>query len=73
MNTIYGTPKSASNTARRVIRGLKLSIGIIAATVAYAAIITPILIKIIHRNKSHKEDVIDVTWEDDINDAGVAQ
>jgi hypothetical protein len=51
-----------SNTARRVIRGLTLSLGIIAAAVAYAAVITPILLKIIGDRKHLNDEPIDVAW-----------
>jgi hypothetical protein len=61
-----------SNTAGRVIRGLTLSLGIIAAAVAYAAVITPILLKIIGDRKHLKDEPIDVAWtEDNGHDAEV--
>ncbi len=50
------------STARRVIRGLTLSLGVIAASVAYAAVITPILLKIIGNRKNAQDEPIDVAW-----------
>ena len=44
-------PKRASHSALRLIHGLKLSFGIIAMAVVYAAVVTPALVKIIQRNK----------------------
>ncbi len=55
------------NTARRVIRGLTISLGLLAASVAYAAVITPILVRIIGNKKQSHDEPIDVAWieEDD--------
>jgi len=50
------------STARRVIRGLTLSLGVLAASVAYAAVITPILLKIIGNRKNVLDEPIDVAW-----------
>ncbi|MBS2000833.1 MAG: hypothetical protein U0103_01900 [Candidatus Obscuribacterales bacterium] len=59
------------NTARRVIRGLTISLGLLAASVAYAAVITPILVRIIGNRKHPVDEPIDVAWieEDSENDA----
>lgn len=48
--------KRPSNPALRLIHGLKLSLGIIAMTVLYAAVVTPALVKIIRRNKEKHQD-----------------
>jgi hypothetical protein len=59
------------NTARRVIRGLTLSLGLLAASVAYAAVITPILLKVIGNRKNTQDEPIDVAWiEEDADDSG---
>ncbi|CAN5709429.1 hypothetical protein BH10CYA1_BH10CYA1_06250 [soil metagenome] len=50
------------STIRRVIRGLTLSLGVLAASVAYAAVITPILLKIIGKRKDSHDEPIDVAW-----------
>ena len=39
--------------AIKLVRGLKLSFGIIAVTIVYAAVITPVLVNIINRKKRH--------------------
>lgn len=63
-----------ANTARRLIRGLTMSIGLIAATVAYAAVITPILLKIIGARKRPHDEPIDVAWiEENGHDKEVTQ
>ena len=56
--------KKASNSALRLIQGLKLSFGIIAMAVVYAAVVTPRLVKIIQRNKhKHQEgEVLEVEF-----------
>lgn len=57
------------NTARRVIRGLTISLGLLAASVAYAAVITPILVRIIGNRKHSTDEPIDVAWiEEDSED-----
>ncbi len=55
-------PVRASKSAMRLIHGLKLSFGVIALAVVYAAVVTPALVKIIQRNKhKHQDDeVLDV-------------
>jgi len=59
------------STARRVIRGLSLSLKILAASVAYAAVITPILLKIIGNRKHSHDEPIDVAWiEEDGENSG---
>jgi hypothetical protein len=62
MSGILFQAMGSQNTARRVIRGLTLSFGIIAASIAYAAVITPILLKIIGNKKHSHDDPIDVAW-----------
>lgn len=41
----------SQSTAIKVVRGLKLSFGIIAVTIVYAAVITPVLVNIINRKR----------------------
>lgn len=62
MSHILFQASGRPGTAIRVIRGLTLSLGILAASVAYAAVITPILLKIIGNRKTDDDDTIDVTW-----------
>ncbi len=62
MSRILFQAAASPSTARRVIRGLTLSFGILAASVAYAAIITPILLKVIGTRKNAQDEPIDVAW-----------
>jgi len=62
MSRILFQAAGRPSTARRVIRGLSLSLGILAASVAYAAVITPILLKIIGNRKHAHDEPIDVAW-----------
>jgi hypothetical protein len=43
----------SQSNAIKLVRGLKLSFGIIAVTIVYAAVITPVLVNIINRKKRH--------------------
>lgn len=62
MSSILFQAVGRPNTARRVVRGLTISLGLLAATVAYAAVITPILLRIIGNKKHSHDEPIDVVW-----------
>ncbi len=62
MSRILFQAAGRPSTARRVIRGLTLTFGVLAASVAYAAVITPILLKIIGNRKHSHDEPIDVVW-----------
>jgi hypothetical protein len=50
--------RNSKTTPLSLVRGLKLSFGIIAMTVVYAAVVTPVLVAIINRGKRqpHSDD-----------------
>lgn len=72
MSSVLLQAMGSANTARRVVRGLTISIGLLAASVAYAAVVTPILLKIIGNKRHTGDEPIDVAWieEHEADDSG---